>query len=324
MVLILTTKYYEQGTTPVVDWLIFNKTPFIIIHYEDLVSKNNKYVLDINEKDILVDGESIKSRIKVIFYRRFFLSGKIFEFDSNDMIASQLHSECLSELDSIVTYLKYFFSEIPQFPMKLPSGENKLLYLEYALKAGLNCPKSIVANNKETVVKFYNKYRDIISKPIYYSNYYNINQKTFSVRTKNYTHEMIDNLSDFFFPTLFQEAIKSLYEIRSFYLDGSFYSTAAIFLGEDKNLDIKLNYKSDSLNWVTYQLPKHIEEKLDLFMRSINQSTGSIDLLRTDNNFIFLEVNPVGQYSAPSDYCNYYLEFEISKFLESKVNNISV
>ncbi|MGG5576622.1 hypothetical protein ACPDHL_04670 [Myroides sp. C15-4] len=42
MILILTTKYYEQGTTPVVDWLIYSRTPYIIIHYEDLISKDHR------------------------------------------------------------------------------------------------------------------------------------------------------------------------------------------------------------------------------------------------------------------------------------------
>lgn len=320
MILILTTKYYEQGTTPVVDWLIYNRTPYIIIHYEDLVSKSNRYVLDLINKDIIVDGVSVKSRIKVVFYRRFFLSSKIFNYNDDDAIAKQLHLECLSELESIANYLRHFFIDIPQFPIKQTYGENKLLYLEYALQVGLQCPKSLITNNKDDVLKFYRDCENIVSKPIYYSNNYYINEVTYSVRTIKYTEEMIENLSDFFFPTLFQEAINSIYEIRSFFLDGKFYSTAAIFMGKNKNIDIKLNYRSTNLNWVSFKLPLIIEEKLDLFMRKMNLNTGSIDLLRTNDDFIFLEVNPVGQYSAPSDYCNYYLEYEISEYLRDKLN----
>lgn len=319
MVLILTTKYYEQGTTPVIDWLIYTKTPYVILHYEDLISKKNKYVLDFINKDILIDGVSVRSKIKVIFYRRFFLSKKMFEYGLDDYILKQLYDECLSEVEAILTYLRHFFKDIAQFPIKQISGENKLLYLEYAMKAGLTCPHTIVTNNKKDVLEFQESFENIISKPIYYSNHYMVNGVTYSVQTTKYTQDMIAGLSEFFFPTLFQEAINSVYEIRSFYLDGKFFSTAAVFIGGNKNIDLKLNYRSNHLNWVPFKLPSCIEKKLDIFMRSINLNTGSIDLLRTDDSFIFLEVNPVGQYLAPSDYCNYYIEYEISEYLKNKL-----
>jgi len=89
-------------------------------------------------------------------------------------------------------------------------------------------------------------------------------------------------------------------------------------------VDLKLNYKSEYLHWVVYRLPGDMENKIRDFMDRANLNTGSIDLLRTESGYFFLEVNPVGQYLAPSEHCNYSLEFEISEFLkyESEVRKI--
>jgi hypothetical protein len=63
-------------------------------------------------------------------------------------------------------------------------------------------------------------------------------------------------------------------------------------------------------------LPKHIEEKLILIMDRMSFNTGSIDMIYDlEGNYIFLEINPVGQYGMTSVPCNYNLDFEIAKSL---------
>lgn len=55
-------------------------------------------------------------------------------------------------------------------------------------------------------------------------------------------------------------------------------------------------------------------------MRIISLETGSIDLILTkDGLFIFLEVNPVGQFGMTSYPCNYYLE----KLIAMELKNIA-
>jgi len=45
-------------------------------------------------------------------------------------------------------------------------------------------------------------------------------------------------------------------------------------------------------------------------------NSGSIDILVTPNNeYVFLEVNPVGQFGMVSQPCNYYLEKRIAERL---------
>lgn len=311
---------YEQCTDPVVDWLIQEKIPFLKLNLEDLVTKSVTYTVDVYNNDIIINGHSINNQIKVIWYRRFYSILDYFNHDEQDSTLVQLNEEADSEIKTFLEYLKHYYKDKIAFPDMPAYGENKLIFLDYAKKAGLTCPKTIVTNNKKELYDFYRiNNSKIISKPLYFSNYFIKDNYTFSIYTTSYNEEMIATLPDFFFPTLFQEKVLSIHEIRSFYLDGKFFSTAAICLGNEKNIDLKLNYTSDNLHWVAYQLPEEIENKLTVFMKSINLNTGSIDILRTESDFVFIEVNPVGQYLAPSNYCNYYLEHEIKDWLNEKL-----
>ena len=67
---------------------------------------------------------------------------------------------------------------------------------------------------------------------------------------------------------------------------------------------------------VPYKLPKSEEKKLIALMEELDLNTGSIDIIvDINNNYIFLEVNPVGQFGMTSVPCNYYLERKIAKTL---------
>ena len=50
-------------------------------------------------------------------------------------------------------------------------------------------------------------------------------------------------------------------------------------------------------------------------MSCLGLDSGSIDMVVTkEGDFVFLEVNPVGQFNQVSKPCNYFLEKEISKY----------
>ena len=51
-------------------------------------------------------------------------------------------------------------------------------------------------------------------------------------------------------------------------------------------------------------------------MNKLSLNTGSLDIIKTvDGEFTFIEVNPVGQFMAPSNRCNFDLEKLIAKWL---------
>jgi len=123
------------------------------------------------------------------------------------------------------------------------------------------------------------------------------------------------------FPSLFQRSINKKYELRIFYLDSDFYSMAIFSQSNIKTKTDFRNYDENKPNrCVPFTLPLDIKNKLDLFMRRKNYKTGSIDMLVDHNdNFIFLEVNPIGQFGMTSYPCNYYLEKKVAEYL-CKIN----
>jgi len=67
---------------------------------------------------------------------------------------------------------------------------------------------------------------------------------------------------------------------------------------------------------IPYQLPESVEQSIKQFMKSKNLNCGSLDFMYgTDDNYYFLEVNPVGQFGWVSTNCNYYLEKRIAERL---------
>jgi D-alanine-D-alanine ligase-like ATP-grasp enzyme len=57
-------------------------------------------------------------------------------------------------------------------------------------------------------------------------------------------------------------------------------------------------------------------------MQKADLNCGSLDLIKSkDGRYVFLEVNPSGQFGMVSYPCNYYLEEEVAKSLILKSSN---
>ena len=183
---------------------------------------------------------------------------------------------------------------------------------------GLKTPEWVICNTKSALVEFSKKHSSIITKPLGEVTNYKESANTLKyVRTEIVKETTIDEMPESFFPSFFQEYIDKNIEIRSFFLEGKFYSMA-IFSQLDSKTKVDFrNYNDEHPNRnVPFQLPNFIEEKLARLMDKINLNTGSIDLiLNNKGDFYFLEVNPVGQFGMTSKPCNYYLEKKIAELL---------
>lgn len=313
MILILSYNEYEQGTDPVIDWLIYKKADYIKITIKDIVNNKNKFLIDINNKRLLINDIDYTDRINVIWYRRFEAHLGLQVENTNHI--HQINHEIKYEVEDTIQFLKRVFDNKVWMPhynsISLKKPEVTLLSEQF----GLRTPKSIITNNKSDLIKFKKTIdNELVIKPIRHSSYFIEDDYAYSIYTQK-----LNNLSDIpeqFNLTLFQECIERKYEIRVFYLDGKFYSTAILVNNDTENIDIKKYFKSEIINWVPYQLPPEYEAQLDDFMRSINLNTGSLDVIKTqDGEYIMLEINPVGQYSAPGFRCNYYLDEKIADWL---------
>ncbi len=182
---------------------------------------------------------------------------------------------------------------------------------------GLQIPISMLSNSRKKVLDFYKNHGEIITKPLYETVYFRDRFSAVFLKTGKISEDSLKSLPSTFFPSLFQVYVEKDVELRVFYLEEKFY-TMAIFSQLDKQTKIDFrNYNDENPNRnVPYLLPKEIKKKLKKLMKKLNLNTGSIDLIKTPNKkYVFLEVNPTGQFGFVSKPCNYYLEDEIAKKL---------
>ena len=324
MILIYST-LIDPSTNCVIDWLNFyNKTWYRVNIKEDLVQK--EMLLKINDhglnQDFTLNNQKLNiNEIESVWFRRT-PSNSLISFISRipEDLKDVLNKNAQSELSSLNEYIFFTLKNKYSLGNSRIFNLNKLAQLEIAMKFGVKIPQTIVTNNKADLLNFYKKNKKIIIKPIQNSLYNSFNGKTFSTYTEVLKKSSINGLNSIFKPCLVQCNVEKKYEIRSFFISGKFYSMA-IFSQSSHQTSIdfrKYNLKKPN-RIVPYKLPKSLEIKLRLFMKYFQLNTGSFDLIYTSQGeYVFLELNPVGQFGMVSYPCNYNLEKQIAKNLIRK------
>lgn len=321
MILVLSYEDFEQCTDPVLDWLLYYNAKFLKITYKDIYYSDNDIQFDINNKKLVYNGVDLTEEVSTVYYRRFATNVKIPEL-RNGFPTDQARYEVTNEMEHLIKYFYFLLEDKIWFPYPKYVDIDKLTSLTMAKEAGLSIPRSTVSNNKRCLSKFVEEVPASITKPIKFSGYYIADDGyTYTVLTNIITQKSLSEIkAHHFFPTLVQERINYQFEIRIFYLDGDFYA-AAIIVPNSIYTDVKRHFGKAEIHWVPFQLPKTIENKLHKFMQSIKLNTGSIDMMKTkDGEYVFIEVNPVGQFIAPSRRCNFKIEKKIAEWLINKSN----
>ncbi len=199
---------------------------------------------------------------------------------------------------------------------------NKITTLLVAQKNGLTIPETLITKSKADLSNFLKrtKSQTFINKRISEFDFFEENGKMYDIsKTILIDDTALAKIPNLFELSFFQEKIEREYEIRAIYFNNEFYSSAVF--ENDEVVDYRVNFHSSEKHprIIPYKLPNDIEIKLRNVMEELNLSCGSIDLIYSkDNQFYFLEVNPVGQVSFINNICNYYLEYLYAKYLKDE------
>jgi len=224
------SSYTDLSTNYVIDWLNhfniewervnefeFGKQIKIVLKYDDDFTNYSTF-----------NNSSKFERFKVIWLRRYSYST---ELVINEAVDIGLIQEILHNLEierkSVWQSLNRNLSSKKVLNSFDSVSVSKIKQLETAIKCGLKIPKTIITTKKSELLKFYSENKNnIISKPIETYNSLVINESSYTPYTKIINDSFINELSEDFFPMLFQENIEKEFEIRTFYLDGEFFSMA--------------------------------------------------------------------------------------------------
>lgn len=225
------------------------------------------------------------------------------------------------ELQRAKDFLTLSLLQKPHLGDPLKKSFAKFLPLQIAQSLGMDIPATILTDDKQALTTFKQSHPKIITKAISDSDFFELEDGTMlSGYTSELDDDMLNDANQQFGATLAQEMLEKEVEIRSFYLFGKFYSMA-IFSQIDQKTSVdfrRYNIERPNRN-VPFKLPIDLERKADELMRTMGLTTGSLDFVKTtDGRFVFLEINPVGQFGMTSKPCNYYLEKTIASYLVSQ------
>lgn len=222
-----------------------------------------------------------------------------------------------AEKNQFLKILYEFYPDWKWFDNYKNTEINKISVLKLAKSQGLDIPKTYIVNSKNQLLDIQKKEKKLITKPIYEGLGFYDEKGVYITHTQKVDIPKIENFS----PSLFQEEIEKEFEIRIFYLDKCMYSMA-IFSGKNKKTKVDFrNYDFFNPNrYVPFILPGSIKAKLINLMEKLNLCSGSIDMIKsTSGKYVFLEINPVGQFGMVSHPCNFHLEKKVAEFLIQKM-----
>lgn len=194
---------------------------------------------------------------------------------------------------------------------------NKLVTLQIATSVGLKTPEFIITNDYEEIKNFKKSVGEIIVK----SSYEPFSGFGFTSFTDLVNIEILKN-KNFKFPSFYQKKVDKKIEIRTLFLSDKFYSMAIFSQTNEKTKIDFRNYDYLTPNRLSpIDLPSEIEIKLKALMDKLKLNFGVIDLiLSPDNEYHFLEVNPVGQFDDLLRIGNYNIYESILKTLIYETN----
>lgn len=269
-------------------------------------------VKDTNSLSISVRGYDLKAFDRMWFHR----SRRIISTSQNSFRNRIKHFQ----KEEIRTLYGYLLSELPEEFFVVPPSKvdmNKILVLKKAKTFGMTIPHTIITNKKNEVSEFINKYGTSVIKPL--SNCFSLvfDNYTYSIFTSILDKDLLDKQEDLLFPIIIQERIEKKYDIRTFFLDGSMYSMAIFSqLDSSSQTDWRISQQRNSIRNVPYILPQDIQNSVRILMKELGLKTGSIDFIRSKaDEYVFLEVNPVGQFGMVSELCNYSLYNKFADFI---------
>lgn len=226
------------------------------------------------------------------------------------------------------TSMYIFFEALNQVPWinKIRADHavcsNKLWQLNEAQQSGLTVPRTLFSNHGDDVRAFYEACNGNIIMKLHGALSRSMKGDGAFLPTTRITAKDLPQLDTIAYcPMIFQELVPKDYELRIAYADGAFY-TGKINAANDAAGQTDWRAASTQLPWQPYELPPTVQEKIHRLMQRLDLSFGAIDMIRrTDGEYVFLEVNPQGEWGMLQKYLGYPIAETIAEKLVNKIKH---
>lgn len=235
-------------------------------------------------------------KVNAVWYRRIAIGSRIPVTMEPQMRQASVQESRDTVLGLLASLEAFYLDPIT----KVERAKNKQLQLKIAQKIGLDIPLNLTTNNPKTVREFVRTCpQGAIAKMLSSFAIYDERGQEQVVFTNPVKPEDLEHLDSLrFCPMTFQELIPKALELRAIVVGNRIFTAA---IDSQSNPHARHDWRRQGLvmieDWHSYELPAPITEKLLELMRYFGLNYGAIDLILTpDNRYVFLEVNPVGEF----------------------------
>jgi glutathione synthase/RimK-type ligase-like ATP-grasp enzyme len=264
------------------------------------------------ETRVYLDGRQIDRQLTSIWYRRLRTSAR------PPAMNPGVHEFCTRESSAALVGTVLGMAErIMSAPDRLWAAEHKLLQLKAARHAGLTIPDTIVTNDADAVRSAFVRFGgSMIAKPVR-SGFVDLGSEQRAIYTSRVLEEHLQDRNSLrLSPVIYQPLLPKAADVR------------VTIVGE-RAFAVEIDSQSDpqaSVDWRrtenpnlphrSVELPRELERSLVGLNRSLGLSFGAIDLVHTvDDDYVFLEVNPSGQWLWLDDILDLGITRAISSWL---------
>lgn len=256
-------------------------------------------IFEENEWKVYLEYEGKKTAIQdveSVWYRRSHNLATGLSSVLDPTFVSSAYGEIRATLFGMLESLNCFqISKFSQY-RRLDSKEEQM---KIASHLGLLVPETCITNNPEEAKKFVQQRPNgVISKM--QSSFAIIEDGIENVVFTNIVKEEdLDDIASLqYCPMQFQEKLDKKLELRVTIIGDKLFTFA---IDSQKNDNAKIDWRKEGRtlleDWVPYELPEDIAEKLLRMMDIYQINYGAIDIIVTpDNDYYFLEINSAGEF----------------------------
>ncbi|UUW08360.1 hypothetical protein NLG42_19900 [Flavobacterium plurextorum] len=316
-VLLITNKA-DVTTDFVVKRLAEQSIHFYRLNTEDLLTKNalsfnfkeDQFTLSDKATGLKIDLLEIRS----VYYRRPLSP----DFSTESLTKGEqafILNEITYWIEGLYKILKNAFWISPVFAIR--EAESKIFQLQTAQKLGFKIPDSLITNNPEEALEFIGTTSKII-KPIKTGLIDDeIGSKVIftSVFSSSDDIERIRAC-----PTYFQDFVDKVADVRVTVVGNKVFPASIL---SQEFAETKVDWRNGEnlkLKYEKITLPKPLEDLCVKLTHNLGLNFGAIDFVKDKNNdFIFLEINPNGQWAWIERQLDYNISQEICTLLTNEI-----
>lgn len=266
------------------------------------------------------DKKANSNDFDVVWFRRAFVELLLEEKDSRD-------PNFLIWKNEWNKVLLGFYLSISDKPCLCPlkqsyAAENKFLQVSIAKEIGFNLPNNITTNDKKRLLDFTNDNGNNVVFKLHHQDFYKVDDSYKGIYVNKVTTDMLQEFKDEGEnPVTLQEYIDKSYEVR--------YTVVGT-----EHFCCRIDSQSSSISkidWRRYDIPNtphyrieapdEIKTMVNRLIEKLDINYGAIDFIVNENNeWVFLEINPMGQWLWIEDLTGLEISAAICNWLITNEN----